>query len=116
MNLAHESRKVVNHAGRKEIISNRVLDEFYWPGVCREVTQLCRSCAICQRTTHNIKVASTHYCSVLQRNISSKEAVVSHTRWTESQTERRRSYGSGRCCPIPYYWRNMTEIESSSQH
>ena len=29
MNLAHESRKVVNHVGRKETIS-RVLDEFYW--------------------------------------------------------------------------------------
>ena len=115
MNLAHESRKVVNHRGRKETIS-KVLDEFYWPGVCREVTQFCRSCAICQRTTHNIKVAMTHYCSVPQRNISSKEAVVSRTRRTESQTERRRSYGSGRRCPIPYYWRNMTVTDSSSQH
>ena len=113
INLAHESRKVVNHKGRKETIS-KVLDEFYWPGVCREVTQFCRSCAICQRTTHNIKVAMTHCCSVPQRNISSKEAVVRRTRRTESQTERRRSYGSGRRCPIPYYWRNMTE--SSSQH
>ena len=111
MNLAHESRKVVNHRGRKETIS-KVLDEFYWPGVCREVTQFCRSCAICQRTTHNIKVAMTHCCSVPQRNISSKEAVVSRTRRTESQTERRRSYGSGRRCPIPYYWRNMTELKA----
>ena len=114
MNLAHESRKVVNHRGRKETISE-VLDEFYWPGVCREVTQFCRSCAICQRTTHNIKVAMTHCCSVPQRNISSKEAVVSRTRRTDSQTERRRSCGSGRRCPIPYYWRNMTGTESSSQ-
>ena len=114
MNLAHESRKVVNHRGRKETIS-KVLDEFYWPGVCREVTQFCRSCAICQRTTHNIKVAMTHCCSVPQRNISSKEAVVSRTRRTDSQTERRRSYGSGRRCPIPYYWRNMTVTDSSSQ-
>ena len=115
MNLAHESQKVVNHRGRKETIS-KVLDEFYWPGVCRELTQFCKSCAICQRTTHNIKVASTHFCSVPQRNISSKEAVVSRTRRTESQTERRRSYGSGRRCPIPYYWRNMTGTESSSQY
>ena len=115
MNLAHESRKVVNHRGRKETIS-KVLDEFYWPGVCREVTQFCRSCATCQRTNHNIKVAMTHCCSVPQRNISSKEAVVSRTRRTDSQTERRRSYGSGRRCPIPYYWRNMTVTDSSSQH
>ena len=98
MDLAHESRKVVNHRGRKETIS-KVLDEFFWPGVCREVTQFCRSCAICQRTTHNIKVTMTHCCSVPQRNISSKEAVVSRTRRTDSQTERRRSYGSGRRCP-----------------
>ena len=115
MNLAHESRKVVNHRGRKETIS-KVLDEFYWPGVCREVTQFCRSCAICQRTTHNIKVAMTQCCSIPQRNISSKEAVVSCTRRTESQTERRRSYGSGRRCPIPYYWRSMTVTDGSSQH
>ena len=115
MNLAHESRKVVNHRGRKETIA-KVLDEFYWPGVCREVTQFCRSCAICQRTTHNIKVAMTHCCSVPQRNISSKEAVVSRTRRTDSQTERRRSYGSGRRCPIPYYWRNMTVTDSSSRY
>ena len=113
MNLAHESRKVVNHRGRKETIS-KVLNEFYWPGVCREVAQFCRFRATCQRTNHNIKVASTHCCSVPQRNISSKEAVVSRTRQTDSQTERRRSYG--RRCPIPYYWRNMTVTDSSNQH
>ena len=115
INLAHESLRVLNHRGRKETIS-KVLDEFYWPGVCREVTQFCKSCAICQRTTHNIKVASTHFCSVPQRNISSKEAVVSRTRRTDSQAERRRSYGSGRRCPIPYYWRNMTVTDSSSRY
>ena len=92
----------LTHVGRKETIS-KVLDEFYWPGVCREVTQFCRSSATCQRTNHNIKVASTHCCSVPQRNISSKEAVIRRTRRTESQTKRRRSYGSGRRCPIPYY-------------
>ena len=115
INLTHESLRVLNHRGRKETIS-KVLDEFYWPGVCREVTQFCKSCATCQRTTQNIKVASTHCCSVPQINISSKEAVVSRTRRTESQTERRRSYGSDRRCPIPYYWRNMTVTDSSSQH
>ena len=114
MNLAHESQKVVNHVGGKETIS-KILEEFYWPGVCREVTQFCKSCAICQRTTHNIEVASKPSCSVPQRNISSKEADISRIRWSESQTERRRSYGTGRSCPIPYYWRNMTETESSSQ-
>ena len=115
MNLAHESRKVVKHRGRKETIS-KVLDEFYWPGVCREVTQFCKSCAICQRATHNIEVASKHNCGVPQTNISSKEAVVSRTRRTESQTERRRSDGSGRRCPIPYYLRNMSGTENSSQY
>ena len=37
MILAHESRKVVNHVGRKATIS-KVLDEFYWSRVCTEVT------------------------------------------------------------------------------
>ena len=115
MNFAHESIRVVNHVGRKETIS-RVLDEFYWPGVCREVAQFYKSCATSQKTTLNIKVASKHSCSVPRRNISSKEAEVSRIRRTESQTERRHSYGNVRRCPIPYYWRNMTETESSSQH
>ena len=112
MNLAHESRKVENHVGRKETISG-ILEEFYWPDICREVAQFCKSCATCQRTNQKIKVASKHSCSVPRRNISSKEAVVSRLRQTESQTERRSSYGSSRRCPIPYYWRNMTETESS---
>ena len=92
MNLVHESRKVVNHVGRKETIS-KVLDEFYWPGVCRKVTQFCKSCASCQRTTQNIKVASNHSCSVPQRNISSNEAEISHIRRTDGQTKRRRIVG-----------------------
>ena len=54
LSLAHESRKVVTHVGRKETIS-KVLEEFHWPGVCREVTKFCKSCAICQRTTQNIQ-------------------------------------------------------------
>ena len=91
-NLAHESLRVVNHVGRKETIS-RVLSELYWPSVCREVTQFCNSCATCQRTNQSIKVASTLCCSIPQRNISSKEVEVSRIKWTESQTERRRSYG-----------------------
>ena len=85
MNLAHESRKVVNHVSRKETI-RMVLNEFYWPGVCREVVQFCKSCATCQRTNQNSKVASTHCCSVPQRNITSKEAEVSRIRRTDSQT------------------------------
>ena len=70
MILAHELLGVVNHVCRRETIS-RVLDEFYWSGVCREVTQFCKSCANCQKTNQNIKVASTHCCSVPQRNILS---------------------------------------------
>ena len=81
---------MVNHVGRKETISG-VLDEFYWLAVCREVTQFCKSCATCQRTNQNIKVASIHSCSVPQRNISPKEAEISSIRWTDSQTKRRRS-------------------------
>ena len=32
---------------------SRVLNEFYWLGACREVTQFCKSCATCQRTNQN---------------------------------------------------------------
>ena len=31
--------------------------EFFWPGVCGDVTQFCKSCDICQRTVQKGRVA-----------------------------------------------------------
>ena len=46
--LAHESL-MAGHLGIPKTI-DWVLAEFFWPGVCGDVTRFCKSCDICQRT------------------------------------------------------------------
>ncbi len=48
LKVAHESI-MSGHLGVKKT-TDRVLSEFFWPGVCGDVTRYCRSCDICQRT------------------------------------------------------------------
>ena len=54
MKLAHEAL-MAGHLGIRKT-SDRVLAEFYWPGVCSEVSRYCRSCDICQRTLPKGKI------------------------------------------------------------
>ena len=35
---------------------NRVVSEFFWPGVCGDVARFCKSCDICQRTIQKGRV------------------------------------------------------------
>ena len=55
MTLAHESL-MAGHLGIRKTI-DRVVAEFFWPGVCGDVTQFCKSCNICQRTVQKGRVA-----------------------------------------------------------
>ncbi|XP_021346951.1 uncharacterized protein LOC110446237 [Mizuhopecten yessoensis] len=48
MRLAHESIMSGHLAAKRT--TNRVLWEFFWPGVQAEVIRFCKSCDICQRT------------------------------------------------------------------
>ena len=48
LKLAHESL-MAGHLGIRKTL-NRVVAEFFWPGVCGDVTRFCKSCDICQRT------------------------------------------------------------------
>ncbi|XP_060070261.1 uncharacterized protein LOC132550238 [Ylistrum balloti] len=48
MRLAHDSMMSGHLAAKKT--TNRVLSEFFWPGIQAEVIRFCRSCDICQRT------------------------------------------------------------------
>ena len=48
MKLAHEGL-MGGHQGSKKTY-DKVLTNFYWPGVSSDVTRFCRSCDICQRT------------------------------------------------------------------
>ena len=48
MRLAHETL-MSGHLGTKKTF-DRVVAEFFWPGICRDVARFGRSCDICQRT------------------------------------------------------------------
>ncbi|KAL5486579.1 hypothetical protein EMCRGX_G019081, partial [Ephydatia muelleri] len=47
LNLAH-SVPTAGHLGKKKTV-DRILQRFYWPGVYRDVTSYCKSCAGCQK-------------------------------------------------------------------
>ncbi|XP_069108942.1 uncharacterized protein [Argopecten irradians] len=48
LRLAHDSRMAEHLAAKRT--SERILTEFYWPGVDSDVTRYCRSCDVCQKT------------------------------------------------------------------
>ena len=48
MDIAHDS-VVSGHLGTEKT-TNRILSDFYWPGVKGDVSPYCRSCEICQKT------------------------------------------------------------------
>ena len=48
LRLAHETL-LTEHLGIRKTL-DRVVSEFFWPGVCGDVARFCKSCDICQRT------------------------------------------------------------------
>ena len=48
LRLAHKTL-LAGHLGIKKTL-DRVVSEFFWPGVCGDVARFCKSCDICQRT------------------------------------------------------------------
>ena len=54
LRLAHETL-LTEHLGIKKTL-DRVVSEFFWPGVCGDVARFCKSCDICQRTIQKGRV------------------------------------------------------------
>ena len=54
LTLAHETL-LTEHLGIKKTL-DRVVSEFFWPGVCGDVARFCKSCDICQRTIQKGRV------------------------------------------------------------
>ena len=46
MRMAHETI-LGGHQGPKKTI-DRVLTNFFWPGITADITRYCRSCDVCQ--------------------------------------------------------------------
>nr|XP_034316846.1 uncharacterized protein LOC117686231 [Crassostrea gigas] len=54
MKIAHET-PMGGHLGSKKT-TDRVVSEFYWPGIQSDIRRFCRSCDVCQRTIPKGKV------------------------------------------------------------
>ena len=54
LRLAHETL-LTEHLGIKKTL-DRIVSEFFWPGVCGDVARFCKSCDICQRTIQKGRV------------------------------------------------------------
>ena len=54
LRLARETL-MSGHLGIKKTM-DRVLTEFFWPGICGDVSRFCKSCDICQRTIQKGRV------------------------------------------------------------
>ena len=54
MELGHDSL-LAGHMGVKRT-TDRILTNFYWPGIHGDINRYCASCDICQRTVHKGKV------------------------------------------------------------
>ena len=54
LRLAHETL-LTEHLGIKKTL-DRVVSDFFWPGVCGDVARFCKSCDICQRTIQKGRV------------------------------------------------------------
>ena len=54
LRLVHETL-LTEHLGIKKTL-DRVVSEFFWPGLCRDVARFCKSCDICQRTIRKGRV------------------------------------------------------------
>ena len=55
MRLAHDTL-MSGHLGIKKTL-DRVVAEFFWPGICGDVARFCKSCDICQRTIQKGRVS-----------------------------------------------------------
>ena len=62
LRLAHEDI-LAGHLGIKKS-SDRILTNFYWPGILGDIRRLCQSCNICQRTVNNRNVKKAPVQSV----------------------------------------------------
>ena len=54
LRLAHETLMSRHLSIQKTM--DRVLTEFFWPGVCGDMSRFCKSCDICQRTIQKGRV------------------------------------------------------------
>ena len=90
LKLAHETL-LTEHVGMKKTL-NRVVSEFFWPGVCGDVARFCKSCDICQRTIQKGRATKVLLGKVSLIDIPFKRVAVDIVGPTEPRSDKKSRY------------------------
>ena len=90
LRLAHETL-MSGHLGIKKTM-DRVLTEFFWPGVCGDVSRFCKSCDICQRTIQKGRVTKVPLGKLPLIDTPFKRVAVDIVGPIEPRSERKSRY------------------------
>ena len=90
LRLAHETL-MSGHLGIKKTM-DRVLTEFFWPGVCGDVSRFCKSCDICQRTIQKGRVTKVPLGKLPLIDTPFKRVAVDIVGPIEPRSERKSQY------------------------
>ena len=90
MRLAHETM-MSGHLGTKKTL-DRVVAEFFWPGICGDVARFCKSCNICQRTIQKGRVSKVPLGKLPLIDTPFKRVAVDIVGPIEPRSEKRNHY------------------------
>ena len=90
MRLAHENL-MSGHLGTKKTL-DRVVAEFFWPGICGDVARFCKSCDICQRTIQKGRVSKVPLGKLPLIDTPFKRVTVDIVGPIEPRSEKRNRY------------------------
>ena len=90
MRLAHETL-MSGHLGTKKTL-DRVVAEFFWPGICGHVARFCKSCDICQRTFQKGRVSKVPLGKLPLIDTPFKRVAVDIVGPIEPRSEKRNRY------------------------
>ena len=90
LRLAHKTL-MSGHLGIKKTM-DRVLTEFFWPGVCGDVSRFCKSCDICQRTIQKGRVTKVPLGKLPLIDTPFKRVAVDIVGPIEPRSERKSRY------------------------
>ena len=90
LRLAHETL-LAEHLGIKKTL-DRVVSEFFWPGVCGDVARFCKSCDICQRTIQKGRVTKVPLGKMPLIDTPFKRVAVDIVGPTEPRSDKKSRY------------------------
>lgn len=90
MQLAHDSL-MAGHLGVRKT-TDRVISQFYWPGVLMEIKRFCRSCDVCQRTIPKGKVTKVKLGEMPRIETPFRRVAVDLVGPIEPMTDRKNRY------------------------